>query len=51
MNKLKDNAKQLQKISYLVGILIIVGTIIYGVMTIGEELLEPASSPEKQRFI
>lgn len=51
MNKLKANAKQLQKLSYLVGLLIIVGTVIYGVATIGDELLESASSPEKHLFI
>lgn len=51
MRKLKENAKLLKTVSYFCGLVIIIGTIIYGTGTIGKELLESASSPEKKIFL
>lgn len=51
MRKLKENVKLLKSVSYFCGLVIIIGTIIYGTGTIGKELLNSSSSPEKKIFL
>ncbi len=51
MKELKKNNKKLQKVCYIAGVIIIVATLVFGLVTIGKDLLDAAISSEKRSLL